>query len=253
MSTHDRFIEGFATLPGYLSETSAAILDALLTLQTDVGISGSLLEIGVLHGKSAGLFALHTRGDESLVLIDPTEQVHKAAAVIQENAGISAEVLQCHSQSDQVRTWSKDRGKQFRWIHIDGDHTTDGFLQDLELSEQLLSEDGIICIDDFFSPWYPQITLATCDFLSGHREDLTVFLCGWNKGYLCRPEHAAQTILPFVSGSLPESLEKRSIHKFTLFMTDVPGNFDCFGIGPIIPSYRRRGPDSAPDHFPFSP
>ena len=46
--------------------------------------------------------------------------------------------------------------RSFRWIHIDGEHTGQAVANDLAIAHDLLADDGIICIDDFFSPAYPQ-------------------------------------------------------------------------------------------------
>ena len=51
---------------------------------------------------------------------------------------------------------------------------------------KLLQDEGIICVDDFFSFRYPQITAATYSFLRERRPEFQMLFAGSNKGYICR-------------------------------------------------------------------
>ena len=59
--------------------------------------------------------------------------------------------------------------------------------RDLEIADYLLMEKGIVAIDDFFNIAYPQITEAVYNFLSKYVFKFKLFLIGFNKAYLCRP------------------------------------------------------------------
>ena len=54
--------------------------------------------------------------------------------------------------------------RSFRWIHIDGEHTGQAVGNDLAIAHELLADDGIICIDDFFNPAYAQVSAASFPF-----------------------------------------------------------------------------------------
>lgn len=249
-STIDQYREKFAKLPGYMSETSVAIWDALLGFQTESEVEGSLLEIGVFRGRSAGMLALHADSDP-VILVDPDECLTETVALLERETGVSSESLPYPSQAEEVSSWANERPRQIRFLHIDGEHTAKAIMNDLALADILLTADGILCLDDFFSAWYPQITFAACEFLSAQSTDLTFFLCGWNKGYLCRRDYAKDVILPYIRDRFSGDLEERGTRKFTLFKSDYPGQFNCFGIGPIIPGKRSIGPDSDTEHLPI--
>jgi hypothetical protein len=251
MQTLSVFKEHFSTLPGYFSEVSLVIWDSLLSHQQRCGVRGSLLEIGVFKGKSAGALALFTRENEDLALIDLSDDLEEVASNLDSFCSGTVKAIQARSDAVEVSDWGKSEEPDYRWIHIDGEHTAKAVLSDLELAEQLLSDKGIICVDDFFSYQYPQITLATADFLSANAGRLTLFLTGWNKAYLCRPEYAAANLLPYVRDSLVGDLENRGYKKFTLYKTDYPDHYNCFGLGMIYPGRRLHGPDSDPDTIPI--
>jgi len=243
--------EHFSNLPGYFSEVSLVIWDSLLSHQRGCDVQGSLLEIGVFRGKSAAVLAIFTNENEDLALIDLSDNLQEAASNLDSFCSGTLRVIQARSDSVEASDWAKSEEPDFRWIHIDGEHTAKAVLSDLELSEQLLSDKGIICVDDFFSYQYPQITLATIDYLSAHADRLTLFLTGWNKAYLCRPEYAAENLLPYVRDNLVGDLQNRGFKKFTLYKTDYPDRYNCFGIGMIYPGRRLHGPDSEPDLIPI--
>ena len=45
-----------------------------------------------------------------------------------------------------------------RWFHIDGEHTGTAVYRELEFANRIVNTDGIVVIDDFFSPRYPANT-----------------------------------------------------------------------------------------------
>src|SRR6267154_2388847 len=74
---YQRFLQLFDNTPGWFYHESAGIWDTLLSYQEATNNVGNMLEIGVYQGKSAGMLALHRRGEESCVLVDvlPLTQV----------------------------------------------------------------------------------------------------------------------------------------------------------------------------------
>ena len=116
---------------------------------------------------------------------------------------------------------------------------------DLRLAGRLLADNGIICVDDFFNPRYPQLTYAVTEFLLKKRSSFKMFLCGFNKGYICRARYE-QKFLHLVRTGLADGLHSRGFSDFTIFKTDLAGPCNSFGIGPRWQEYTYYGLDEDP-------
>jgi glycosyltransferase involved in cell wall biosynthesis/predicted O-methyltransferase YrrM len=233
---------------GWMDESSAAVWDALLDFQRRRGIRGDALEVGVWHGRSAALLGLHRDVErEQLLLVDnqprPAEiRAAFARAGLAFDAGV--QVLGCDSRRLLEHPLLKGRGAGFRWIHIDGEHSGEAVDNDLGVACELLQPDGIVSVDDFFLWTYPQVTRAVFRFLEARPDALTLFLCGFNKAYLARPAFARE-YLAFCAAELRQGLAERGVEA-SLSKTALPQDLNCFGVGPPIPGYGVRGPDSGP-------
>ena len=96
--------------------------------------------------------------------------------------------------------------------------------------------------DDFFSPGYPQVTQAIFQFLATRPGRLTLVLCGFNKGYLCRPK-AAREYLQFMKKSLYSDMAERGCGNVTIWKTTEPGDMNTFGVTDRYLDFNYRGPD----------
>ena len=70
-----------------------------------------------------------------------------------------------HFRSHPLRQSIKGR---VRFLAIDGSHERDDVVWDLELADECLSPDGLLAVDDFMSPYNPDVTTAVVEFLDGH-------------------------------------------------------------------------------------
>src|SRR4051794_6026794 len=170
---YQRFLQLFDNTPGWFYHESAGIWDTLLSYQEATNNIGNMLEIGVYQGKSAGMLALHRRGEESCVLVDVLPLTHVRHRIEQAVPDAKCEYLQEMSQFLLRHPFVREAARDFRWIHIDGEHSAQAVSNDLALAETLLSDRGIIVLDDFFSPCYPQITQALFRFLEANPGRLT--------------------------------------------------------------------------------
>jgi predicted O-methyltransferase YrrM len=241
----DRYRKEFSWVEGWFGEESIATWDLLLTLQSEQGCRGNLLEIGVLKGKSAALLALHARPDETCVFVDPT--LRKMATDVVEKIR-SENNIWISDVSQNLRNDPRlhPLAGTFRWIHIDGEHTGRAVTNDLEIAATLLSQDGVVCLDDFMSSAYPQITAATFAFLERRRDDFTLFLTGFNKGYVCRTSQA-QVYLRFLQQKLFDELTRRGVDDVTVWKSTDPADMNCFGMTTKLLQFDTKGPDWAPD------
>jgi predicted O-methyltransferase YrrM len=213
---------------GFMPPEAMAMWDVLLEFQNTNKITGGILEIGVYHGKSATLLGLHCAKEEPLLLVDL--QDWGAKENVRRLTGKDAQCIVSNSSVIREHAEITALAGKLRWIHIDGDHSSQGVRIDLENCNPLLSGDGVICLDDFLSIGFPQVSAVTFEFLKDHPDDLKLFLCGYGKGYLCRPEKQHDYI-EFLKANLVRELKDRQLQNFTVYKTDDPKVFNCIGVG----------------------
>jgi len=145
---YQRYLQHFANTPGWFYLQSAAIWDTLLSYQEASNNIGNILEIGVFQGKSAGMLALHRQGEETCVFVDPAPLHEVRQRIEQAVPGAKCEYMQEMSQFLPRHSFVRDAARDFRWIHIDGEHSAQAVSNDLALAEMLLSDRGILVLDD---------------------------------------------------------------------------------------------------------
>jgi len=204
-----------------------AVWDTLLEFQKTNKISGGILEIGVFEGKSALLLGLHCAKDEPLVLVDLHDFGAKEA--VRKLTGKDPLYILSDSRSVEQQPELTRLAGTFRWIHIDGDHTSRGVRNDLDICNRLLGDEGVICLDDFLVASFPQVTRVTFEFLNDHPDELRLFFCGYNKGYLCRPKKERDYV-DFLKTGLIQELKNRELTECTVFKTDDPDAGSCVGV-----------------------
>jgi hypothetical protein len=231
---------------GSFQEPGPLVWDSLLEFQTSKNIVGNFFEIGVLHGKSASLSALYAhKNNTHQVLVDPAEYVNDAVKwITQIMPGIDVRFI--NDVSDNVHGYpALYEPKSYSWFHIDGKHTYQQCFTDIVLANNCLSETGVVIIDDFFSPVFPQVTASTFSYLEKYPNTLKIFLVGpCNKAYLCRPS-AHDLYKQFCVDILPKGMEDRGC-PIMLCKTTPAKDFDCFGYQPAswnLENTPFRGPD----------
>jgi Methyltransferase domain len=180
----EHYLLTFPDIPGFFSIEAMATWSFFLKAQTDLDITGDFFEIGVYKGRSAVLGALHLRPEEWCVLVD-INPVPETIAMLESVRSKHNRFLHCYSTTLRQTEATEHFGK-CRWVHVDGDHKGVSVSNDLDLAADLITEKGIICVDDFFSFRYPQLTAATYKFLFERQGEFQLLFAGANKGYICR-------------------------------------------------------------------
>jgi predicted O-methyltransferase YrrM len=241
----DEFLKRCHDVPGFVMPESIAIWDCLLAFQQHRQISGPVLEIGVYYGKSAVMLAMYASEADELFLVDPSDFVDAAEVLVKTFKPTGVVVLKQKSSHGAVWSLAGSHAHHFRWVHVDGDHKAESVWKDLELGNRLLADEGILCVDDFLNPRYPQLIYAVCTFLEKHRAELQMFLCGFNKAYLVRP-NALFRHLQFVKEDLGPQLASVGVKEITIYKTDYPSVLNCFGIGSRWGDFLYYGLDEDP-------
>ncbi|MBM3418918.1 MAG: class I SAM-dependent methyltransferase [Bacteroidetes bacterium] len=184
-------------IKGWLTWIDAEIIRTLLSSNNETLTPRLALEIGVHRGKSAILFLL-SPSIQKLVAVDLFE--NQLANVDKSGSGRLNEFLEnikkFQIDSSKVEIISTDstlltpeeiqaKYQFFNIIHIDGGHTKMVVLHDLNLSGQILSSSGVIIVDDFLRPDWPEVGQAVYEWLSLNTT-FKIFCIGSNKVFICK-------------------------------------------------------------------
>lgn len=252
MSILETYKEKSSILKGWFNAESQAIWDSLLTWQKTKNISGNMMEIGVFHAKSALLSTLHASKDDTCIFVDPilNEKICTILNAAHIGGSEKTQFIKAISEPLDNPQFLSKWNKSCRWFHIDGEHSGMAVTHDLKIADALLNRQGIISIDDFLSPSYPQISQAVFNFLARNPTRLCLVLCGFNKGYLCRP-YIAPILRKYIYESLQADLTDRHAGDFTIWHSTMPDDLNCFGITHRGEHGAYRGPDWMPDQAIF--
>jgi len=200
----DRYFKhSMKTVRGYMGSLDALAIAALLKCQDRANITGHLCEIGVHHGRLFLMLALSRRPGEMSLAIDLFEDDainsctdhagrDRALSVNANRLGIklsNREVFKTSSLEITAADIVERTGGAVRFFSVDGCHLYNGVEHDLRLAEQTLTPEGIIAIDDFFSPKWADVSFAAGDFLR-HTELIPFALT--SKLYVCAPAEAGR-------------------------------------------------------------
>lgn len=117
-----------------------AIAEAVRRTKPENGV-----EVGFCYGYSALAFLENSPG--KLISIDMRNYPDTHKRIKDAGHGDRLELVMGDS-SEKLREL---RGQEFDWIYIDGDHTYEGAKKDILAALPLLSDRGVIVMDDYFA------------------------------------------------------------------------------------------------------
>lgn len=187
----DMYDQKIANLSGWLHPTTAYASIYLLHHQKNLGHVGNLLEIGVYGGLFLAIMSSFASHQEIAYGIDPfyldgtsSEKVMDGLHNI--NCGNRVKLVKARSD-DFSKNEYKERFGQVRFMHIDGSHRTNDVMHDLAIADDLLSDHGILLLDDFLNPYWMGVTEAAFIYFERTNDtNLSPFAYCRNKLFLCR-------------------------------------------------------------------
>ena len=236
-------------IPGWFGVHSYALWRSLLDFQAD-HVRGDLFEIGVWRGRSASVLASYCRPDETLYLCDLQVDAQSMRATFDGIGTSGRKIVAVSAPSNELPARLDLRGmhQTVRWLHIDGEHTGAVVYSELELANQLVRTDGLVVVDDFFSPRYPANTTEAVRYLEKNPFHFRLLAVAYNKGYFCRPESVPR-YMDFIAGGLSRALQSYDCPS-TIFKTTGPWDTDAVGILAYMPDAGAiAGPDNEPDRW----
>lgn len=193
---------GFHTVTGWLSPASADSIQRLSKAQT---IGGGVAEIGVHHGRLFILLALLCGPDEVAVGFDlferqdenvdgsgkgDREQLERnlSAAGVPEETVILVAQNSLDLQPAEVLNLAQGRVRLFS---VDGGHTAEVTMNDLWIADRVLTDDGILILDDAFNTMWPGVGEGMHNYLRHSQCSLLPFGIVANKTFFTKSEAAA--------------------------------------------------------------
>jgi predicted O-methyltransferase YrrM len=175
----DRYLaNGYATVKGMSSRFAAAICGHVIRRQSELGISGDMVEIGTFEGRFFIAMALGLTDHEQALGIDrfdwPDDRVRARLLDNCAAMGLAPERIEAWQEDSRNLAPAELRkrlnGHGARFIHVDGDHTPESLAHDLELAHAVLNERGVIALDDMLHPGYPTLVVTVVEYLTRHPE-----------------------------------------------------------------------------------
>jgi Methyltransferase domain len=193
----------FYRTEGYISRLDAVIFRALIAGQVEHGHKGSLAEIGVHYGRSFFLLASGRSGSERCLAVDLFEDdaLYTNREGVGRSGGFRSNFRKYRfelSEDEIVKRSSLElsseeilsRVGRIRFFSIDGGHMYEHVANDLRLAGAVLTHEGIISLDDMFSPLWPEVAIATFDWIRMVDNRFVPFLATRDKLYLCGRDYA---------------------------------------------------------------
>ena len=156
---------------------------------------GGVLEIGIHHGQF--FIALNQLiDDHQSYAVDVFDDQHL-------NIDFSGEG-DYHQFIDNLNKFDKHRGQNVKiikgdstdnsifdniskchYVSVDGGHTVQHVINDLTIATNLLTNNGIVIVDDYFNHWWPSVTEGIMKFLMTS-PILVPFATSKNKMWMCK-------------------------------------------------------------------
>jgi hypothetical protein len=160
------------------SRFAAAVTCGLMRIQTELGVTGPIAEIGTFEGRFFIAMAHSLAEGETALGIDlfdwPNAEVMDRFEANCAKHGVPLErriTWKADSRSMQPEDLlAKLGGRRVRLFHVDGEHSRHALTRDLELATKVLAPGGVIVLDDMLHPGYPTLMVAVQAYLEAHPE-----------------------------------------------------------------------------------
>lgn len=231
-------------IEGWFSIHSMRLWHSLMEAQAD--IPGNLMEIGTWKGRSIAAIAYALRENERFFISDlklQTEAIQEALTKVGANLAqahfVGTDSFTLHTHAD-----FKAMENTVRFLHIDGEHSGEAIYRELDHAARIVRRNGLVVIDEFFSPLYAHLTPAVMRYLDRNPHEFRLLMVGFEKGYLCRPS-AYRHYQDFIVNRLQQAMAERG-GKVTVARTG-DAYEGIFGIEHFMPT---RGPYTGLDMTP---
>jgi hypothetical protein len=185
-------------IEGWLPLDAACFLHYCDGEQKRKEIVGNIFEIGVHHGRTTALLGLLIReAKERLIVNDifDLQQFNVSTSGFGSEPIFQMNMRMCFSDTSFMTVIKKpssaltreDTTDNCRIFIIDGGHTAEETLSDLETARRALAPRGLIMIDDYINMEFPGVSEGICRFLLA-QEEIVPWVYGFNELFLVTRE-----------------------------------------------------------------
>jgi Methyltransferase domain len=212
-SQMDYAFRGRNRVKGWFSRIDAEMFHAITHTQNQHSLTGSMVEIGLHHGKSFIALCLALKDTEKAYGVDLFEnqalnrdlsgkgsRTHVEANLARFGIDLSSVVLDARSSEEVTALDIINSTGRARFFSVDGGHWLAMVENDLLLAERSLMKHGVVALDDFHNPEWPEVSAGYFSWWAKRSAPIVPFAVGLNKLYLCFEEYA-----DFYRGILQES------------------------------------------------
>jgi Methyltransferase domain len=204
MARLSRYVtRGHTDVHGWLYPPDPELISAIGLIQASEGITGSVGEIGVHEGRLFTLLVLLRRDAERAFCIDVFDRQALNVDVsgrgdeqallrnLRRHAGDADEISIFRTRSQEVTAEQiLDAAGEARMFSVDGGHAAAVVQHDVRLSSRVLGQRGVMLLDDFFNPYWPEVSDGARIALADDDLDLEPFAIGANKVFFTRHDQA---------------------------------------------------------------
>lgn len=195
---------GMRRVDGWLTPLDAGMTATVSAFQGAEGLTGSVGEIGIHHGRMFLILALGLRPGEKAFAIDVFDDQalnldrsgRGDEAIFRANMashGVDTNNVTVLRRSSLSLAWPEIERmveQPIRLGSVDGGHTADVVAHDMALMESGLAEHGVVVLDDYFTAEFPGVSEGAARFLLSRPGALVPFAVGDSRILFCRPAWA---------------------------------------------------------------
>ncbi len=198
--------EALHQVQGWLGHRIVDVLELACRYQEQRRIKGDALEIGVYQGLFFLALMAAIEDDEVAVAADIFDDqslnIDHSGAGTETFAAFKQNVAQFARNPDALRLlvgdsmvlgadqiFAQSSGARFRLISVDGGHTAEHVMNDLNLASQIIAGGGVIFLDDFHSPHWPGVHEGYVRYMMHANRNLAPVLFTDNKMMLTTISH----------------------------------------------------------------
>ena len=193
-------------LEGWFARSDAEMFQTILEHQNRNKWGGSVAEIGPYHGRCFIAMCLALQNCEKAYCVDvfDAQDLTKDNFYEQSNRAAFEKNL-TQFRLDRTRITVDAKSSQdvtpedimsavgpVRLFSVDGGHWQEIVESDLKLAEACLCDWGIIALDDFYRPEWPDVSAGYFSWYAVRKKAIAPFAVGFNKLYLCHQNFVRQ-------------------------------------------------------------